>query len=138
MAAAILVCSGKDLGYTILPYPRSFDESVEQQLLTHPSDYVLGYITYNQETDERKFTYTESGRLVQDNAHWSLSIMKEFPYYEQEGPWIVYTCSPEQTQLEFGKILSKYSETLHIYGWDTWSVVGKHAKVAVVSSWEIY
>jgi len=149
MAAATLVCSGKDLRYTILPYARSFDESVQQQLLTHLSDYALGYITYNQETDvehcgllrqprERKFTYTESLGLVQDNAHWSLSIMKEFPYCEQEGPWIVYTCSPEQTQLEFGKILSKYSETIHIYGWDTWSVEGKHAKVAVVTSWEIY
>jgi hypothetical protein len=135
---AKLVCSGKDLGYTILPYARSFDESIEQQLFGHPSDYVLGYITYNQETGERNFTYTESGRLVQDNAHWSLSIMKEFPYCEQEGPWIVYMCSPEQTQLEFGKILSKYSETLHIYCWDTWSVVGKHAKVAVITSWEIY
>ena len=138
MAVCRRLHCGKDLGYTILPYARSFDESVQQQLLTHLSDYALGYITYNQETDERKFTYTESLGLVQDNAHWSLSIMKEFPYCEQEGPWIVYMCSPEQTQLEFGKILSKYSETLHIYGWDTWSVVGKHAKVAVVTSWEIY
>jgi len=135
---ASLVCSAKDLGYTILPYSRQFDESVEQQLLTHPSDHVLGYITYNQETDERKFTYTESPGLVQDNGHWSLSIMKEFPYCEQDGPWIVYTCSPENTQIEFGKIVSKYSETLHIYGWDTWSVSGKNAKVAVVTSWEIY
>lgn len=138
MAVCRRLHCGKDLGYTILPYARSFDESVQQQLLTHLSDYALGYITYNQETDERKFTYTESLGLVQDNAHWSLSIMKEFPYCEQEGPWIVYTCSPEQTQLEFGKILSKYSETIHIYGWDTWSVEGKHAKVAVVTSWEIY
>jgi hypothetical protein len=135
---ASLVCSAKDLGYTILPYSRQFDESVEQQLLSHPSDHVLGYITYNQETDERKFTYTESGTFVQDNGHWSLSIMKEFPYCEQDGPWIVYTCSPENTQIEFGKIVSKYSETLHIYGWDTWSVSGKNAKVAVVTSWEIF
>jgi hypothetical protein len=136
--AATLVCSGKDLRYTILPYSRSLDESVEQQLLTHSSDYVLGYITYNQETDEFKFTYTESGRFVQDNAHWSLSIMKEFPCCEENGPWIVYSCSPEKTSLEFGKILSKYSETLHIYGWDTWSVVSKDAKVAFITSWEIY
>jgi len=135
---ATLVCSGKDLGYTILPYSRQFDESIEQQLLTHPSDHVLGYITYNQESGDRQFTYTESGTFVQDNGHWSLAIMKEFPNCEQNGPWIVYTCSPEKTQLEFGKILSKYSETLYIYEWDTWSVTAKNAKVAVITSWEIF
>jgi hypothetical protein len=135
---AKLVCSGKDLGYTILPYSRQFDESIEQQLLTHPSDHVLGYITYNQESGDRQFTYTESGTFVQDNGHWSLAIMKEFPYCEQNGPWIVYTCSPEKTSLEFGKILSKYSETLYIYEWDTWSVAAKNAKVAVITSWEIF
>mgnify|MGYP000912340481 CR=1 FL=1 len=135
---AKLVCSGKDLGYTILPYSRQFDESIEQQLLTHPNDHVLGYITNNLETGERKFTYTESGRFVSDNEHWSLSIMKEFPYCEENGPWIVYTCSPEKTQLEFGKILYNSSETLHIYEWDTWSIVEKNAKVAVITSWEIF
>jgi hypothetical protein len=135
---ATLVCSGKDLGYTILPYSRQFDESIEQQLLTHPNDHVLGYITNNLETGEHKFTYTESGRFVPDNEHWSLSIMKEFPYCEENGPWIVYTCSPEKTQLEFGKILYNSSETLHIYDWDTWSIVEKNAKVAVITSWEIF
>jgi len=135
---ATLVCSGKDLGYTILPYSRQFDESIEQQLLTHPNDHVLGYITNNLETGEHKFTYTESGRFVSDNEHWSLSIMKEFPYCEENGPWIVYTCSPEKTQLEFGKILYNSSETLHIYEWDTWSIVEKNAKVAVITSWEIF
>ena len=135
---ATLVCSGKDLGYTILPYSRQFDESIEDQLLNHPSDHVLGYITYNQETGDRQFTYTESGTFVQDNRHWSLSIIKEFPYCEQNGPWIVYACSPEKTQLEFGKILYNSSETLHIYDWDTWSVTAKNAKVAVITSWEIF
>lgn len=135
---AKLVCSGKDLGYTILPYSRQFDESIEQQLLTYPNDHVLGYITNNLETGERNFTYTESGRFVPDNEHWSLSIMKEFPYCEENGPWIVYTCSPEKTQLEFGKILYNSSETLHIYDWDTWSIVEKNAKVAVITSWEIF
>lgn len=135
---ATLVCSGKDVRYTILHYASSFDESVEQQLLNYPSDYALGYIKYNQKTDELNFTYTESGRFVKDNAHWSLSIIKEFPYCEENGPWIVYSCSPEKTSLEFSKILSKYYQTLYIYEWDTWSVVDKNAKVAVVTSWEIY
>jgi hypothetical protein len=36
----------------------------------------------------------------------------------------------------FGKILD--GESLHIDNWDTWSVDGKDAKVAVITSWEIY
>jgi hypothetical protein len=132
---ATLLCKDKDLGYTILPYPR-FLKSIQLELVAHPSDYVLGYITYNKETDIRKFTYTESGSLIQAKKHWSLDIMKEFPYCEQDGPWIVYSCSPEKTRYEFYKILP--NDFLNIHNWDTWSVVGKNAKVAVVTSWEIY
>ena len=73
-------------------------------------------------TGIRKFTYTESGGLISANNHWSLDIMKEFPYCEESGPWIVYNCSPEETRSQFSKILS--SESLHIHSWDTWSVVG--------------
>ena len=131
---ATLVCRGEDIGFTILPYPLS--TPIQQELLSHPSDYVLGYVTHNQETAERKFTYTESGRLFPVDDHWSLAILKEFPYVEQNGPWIVYNCSPEKTKLEAHKILS--SESLHIYNWDTWSVKSKKAKVAVITSWELY
>lgn len=131
---AKLVSYGNDIGYTILPY--RLDTPLKMALLAHPSDHVLGYITYNQETGKRKFTYTESGSRIQSNTHWSLNIMNEFPYCEQDGPWIVYSCSPEQTIYEFGKIIP--NESIHIYNWDTWSVVCKNANVAVVTSWEIF
>ena len=130
-----LICRDKDLGYTILPYPRSM-KPIQLELIAHPSDYVLGYITYNENTDVRKFTYTESGRSIPANKHWSLDIMKEFPNCEQNGPWILYSCSPEKTRYEFLKICP--NENLHINRWDTWSVKGKDAKVAVITSWEIY
>jgi len=134
---AKLVSRGKDIGFTILPYFLTI--SLEEELITNPSDYVLGYITYNKEYDEYKFTYTESGGLTKANNHWSFDIMKEFPYCdEDQDVWIVYNCSPEQTILEFGKILTKSHETLHIHNWDVWSVEGKDSKVAVITSWEIF
>lgn len=131
---AKLISRGKDIGYTILPY--SLNTPIEQGLLVRPSDYAIGYITHNIETGERKFIYTESGRLTPIEDHWSLAILKEFPYVEQEGPWILYKCPPEQTTIAFSKILN--DESLHIRNWDMWSVDGKDAKVAVITSWEIY
>lgn len=131
---AKLIVSSKDIRYTILPY--TLRTPIQLELVAHPSDYVLGYITYNEYTGIRKFTYTESGGLISANNHWSLDIMKEFPYCEESGPWIVYSCSPEETRSQFSKILS--SETLHIHSWDTWSVVGKKSKVAVITSYELY
>ena len=131
---ATLVCRGEDIRFTILPY--SLTRPIQQELIAHPSDYVLGYVIYNGYTGERKFTYTESGSLIQANNHWSLAILKEFPYVEHSGPWIVYSCSPEKISSEFNKIIS--GESLYIHSWDTWSVVGKNAKVAVITSHEIY
>ena len=131
---ATVVCRGEDIKFTILPY--SLTTPIQQELLAHPSDYVLGYVTHTKETCERTFTYTESGKLTDVKDHWSLDILKELPYLEESGPWIVYNCSPEKTKHAFGKILS--GETLHIDNWDTWSVQGKDAKVAVITSWEIY
>ena len=131
---ATLVCRGEDIRFTILPY--SLLTPIHQELLAHPSDYVLGYVTYNQETGERKFTYTEPGALAPVEDHWSLAVLKQFPYVEQHGPWIVYNCSPQKAKSAFCKILS--IESLHIDNWDTWSVDGKSAKVAVITSWEIY
>jgi hypothetical protein len=133
---ATLVSRGEDIGFTILPY--TYDAPVQQELIAHPSDVVLGYVTYNEETGERKFTYTESGGVTEADVHWSLSILKEFPYCEKSSSWIVYRCAPEETGLAFGNIISKYHQTLHIYNWDIWSVEGKSAKVAVVTSWEAY
>ena len=133
---AKLISRGDDIRFTILPY--QLNTPIQQELTAHPSDYVLGYVTHNKETGKRKFIYTESGGLTPIKDHWSLAILKEFPYIEQEGPWIVYSCSPEKTKREFSKILSKYFEALHIDNWDTWSVDGKNAKVAVITSQEIY
>ena len=131
---AKLISRGEDIRFTILPY--ELNTPIQQELLAHPSDYLLGYVTYNQETGERKFIYTESGGLTDAENHWSLAILKEFPYVEQHGPWIVYRCSPQEAKRAFGKMLS--IESLHIDNWDTWSVDGKSAKVAVITSWEIY
>jgi len=131
---AKLISRGEDIRFTILPY--SLNKPIQQELIAHPSDYVLGYITHNKETGERKFIYTESGGLTDAVDHWSLAILKEFPYVEQDGPWIVYNCSPQEAKLAFGKFLS--IESLWINNWDIWSVDGKDAKVAVITSWEIY
>ena len=100
---AKLVSRGDTIGFTILPY--TLDTPIQQELIANPSDYVLGYITHNTESGDNKFTYTESGGAVEANNHWSLAIVKEFPYCEQDGPWIVYNCPPIQTRLEFSKIL---------------------------------
>jgi hypothetical protein len=130
---AKLLADGKKIGFTILPY--YFDTPIQEELLNHHSDYALGYVTYTKETGKHSFTYTESG-FMEVNDHWSLEILKEFPYCEKDWSWIVYSCSPEKTRLEFGKILS--SETLHIYNWDTWSVDAKESTVAVVTSLDIF
>jgi len=130
--AAKLISRGEDIGFTILPY--SLNTPIQQKL--QPSDYVLGYITHNKETGERKFIYTESGGLTPVEDHWSLAILKEFPYVEQDGPWIVYNCSPQKVKSAFNKIVSP--EALFIENWDIWSVDVKNAKVAVITSWEIY
>jgi hypothetical protein len=130
---AKLICSAKEIGFTILPI--SFDV---QELTSNSSDHLLGYVTYNSETDERKFTYTESGVLTESKNHWSLAILKELPYCEEEGPWIVYNCSPENGLSEFNKVIKNSGESVHIYNWDIWSVKGKDAKVAIITSYDTY
>ncbi len=127
---------GNDIGYTIMPY--EFDKPLHEELFAHPDDNVLGFVTHNKKTGKRKFIYTESGKCTEVDTHWSLTILNEFPYIEQEGPWIVYICPPEKVTTAFGQILSQYAQSLHIYNWDIWSVEGKESKVAVVTSWESY
>jgi len=131
-----LLSSGNDIGFTILPY--LCDTPVEDDLFDYPSDYLIGYITHNNETGERKLTYTDSGVCMEENNHWSLNILEKFPYCDQEGSWIIYNCSPEKTTQEFNKILARFHETLHIGNWDTWSVEGEDATVALITSWEIF
>ena len=133
---AKLISNGEEIGFTIIPY--DFVTPLHTELIEHPSDNVIGYITHNKETGERKFTYTESGELTRANNHWSLTVLQEFPYCEQEVSWIVYNCPPAKAKLEFNKILKTSHETLHIDNWDTWSVEGKHANIAVITDWEIY
>jgi hypothetical protein len=126
---------GDEIGYTLMPY--KYDMPLDQNLAQTPDDSVLGYITTNPDTFERKFTYTESGTPVEAPNHWSLPLLKEFPMVEQKGPWILYACSPEDVPSAYNHLLVT-GHALHIYNWDTWRVEGKKATVAVVTSYEIY
>jgi len=128
---AKLICRGSDIGFTILPYSESDKNSLQDELLENPTDEVLGYVT-----SSRKFRYTESGTVTEVGNHWSLDILNELPYIEEDGPWIVYTCCPEHTQDAFHKIGG--DEVLNIHNWDTWSIEGKEGKIAVVTSFEIF
>ena len=133
---ARLIARGESIGYTILPY--DLDTPIEKELAANHSDRVLGYVTRNEESGADKFIYTESGGLTEAGDHWSLAILKEFPYNEQKGPWIIYSCAPKKTTREFGKIVGNYAQSLHIHNWDIWGVMGKDRLVAVVTSWETY
>ena len=128
---AKLICRGSDIGFTILPYTEGDKDSLQDELLENPTDEVLGYVT-----SSRKFRYTESGTVTEVGNHWSLDILNELPYIEEDGPWIVYTCCPEHTQDAFHKIGG--DEVLNIHNWDTWSIEGKDGKIAVVTSFEIF
>jgi len=127
---AKLICRGSDIGFTILPYSGS-NNKLQEELIDNPADEVLGFVTR-----ERRFRYTESGTITEVGSHWSLDILGEIPYIEEEGPWIVYTCCPEHTQDAFTKIGG--DEVLQIHNWDTWSIEGKEGKIAVVTSFEIF
>ena len=127
---AKLICRGSDIGFTILPYSES-NNKLQEELIDNPADEVLGFVTR-----ERRFRYTESGTITEVGNHWSLDILNELPYIEEEGPWIVYTCCPEHAQDAFTKIGG--DEVLQINNWDTWSIKGKDGKVAVVTCFEIF
>lgn len=127
---AKLICRGSDIGFTILPYSES-NNKLQEELIDNPADEVLGFVTR-----ERRFRYTESGTITEVGNHWSLDILNELPYIEEEGPWIVYTCCPEHAQDAFTKIGG--DEVLQINNWDTWSIEGKEGKIAVVTSFEIF
>jgi len=127
---AKLICRGSDIGFTILPYSGS-NNKLQEELIDNPADEVLGFVTR-----ERRFRYTESGTITEVGNHWSLDILSELPYIEEEGPWIVYTSCPEHTQNAFTRIGG--DEVLQIHNWDIWSIEGKEGKVAVVTSFEIF
>jgi len=131
---ANLICSYDKIGYTVLQY--ALNPEMTQELIAHPGKHVLGYVTYNSETDQRKFIYTESGVATKAPHHWSLDILKQFPYCESTDSWIIFNCAPHKARVAFQQIL--YGEAAHIDKWDIWSVEGKDDKVAVVTDWEIY
>jgi hypothetical protein len=130
---AKLVCNYEEIGYTILQY--SLDTKFIKELNAYPGKHVLGYVTCNNETNEYKFIYTESV-ATEASYHWSLDILKKFPYSEKEDSWIIFNCPPNKIARVFQHILS--GESMHIEKWDIWSVEGKNDKVSVVTSWEIY
>lgn len=127
---------GNDIAYTIMPY--ELDMPVEECVSKNRTDATLGYITHNRETGERKFIYTESGNSTTVTEHWSLNILKEFPYLEAEHAWVVYMCAPEDVRSSFDDYIESYHHTLHIYNWDIWTTEEKKGSVAVVTSYETY
>lgn len=133
---ATCLARGDDIGFTIVPY-HDLDTPVKEALKANPSDDVLGLITTDVDTMERKFTYTESGVNIETTNHWTITLMKEFPMVEQDRTWIVYTCDPEGASSEFSDLLPA-GQTMHIYNWDIWRVNEKKGTVAIVTGYEIY
>lgn len=133
---ATLVARGEEIGFTIIPY-ENLDVPVEEALKANPSDDVLGFITTDSKTMERKFTYTESGVNIESTTHWTIPLMKEFPMIEQDKTWIVYTCDPEHAACEFSDLLT-VGQIMHIYNWDIWRVNEKKGTIAVVTEYEWY
>lgn len=127
-----LVSRGSEIKYTIMQY--HVDTPLEEELESSPCNRVLGYVTEDENTHERKFWNV--GESNGSTLHFSLSILNELPYRHEKGPWIIYRGTPEKTRLAFNKIVSKYAHSSHIYEWDTWRVDGM--LVAVVTSWESY
>lgn len=129
--AATLISRGKDTEFTILPY--DLGTPIEKELATSPSNRVLGYVSA-----DRKFFFVDSNGFTEAANHWSLELLKQHSYHEEEGPWIVYNGPPKKVATAFGKIVGKYAQALHIHDWDIWSVAGKDGCVAVITEWEIY
>ena len=127
---ATLVTSYKEIGFTILP--DVLNTELQQDLLNNPGKHVIGYVTYNKNTREFKFINTEG--LAESNQHWSLDIVKALPKCKVRDTWIVFNCPPHKTKEAYQHILT--GESIHIHHWDTWSI--DDAKVAVVTSWEIF
>jgi hypothetical protein len=128
---ATLLSTYTEIGFTILPH--MLNTELQQDLIKYPGNYVIGYVTYNKENCEYKFINTNSS--TESNTHWSLNIIKKLPYCENIDTWIVFNCPPHKTKVVFQNIL--LGDKIQIEHWDTWSVEGADAKVAVITSWEI-
>ena len=126
---------GSEIAFTLMRY--TLDTPIQDALKNHRSDSVLGFVTYNKETGKRRFTYTESGVAVDATKHWSLKLLKEFPYLESQCSWIVYMCEPEAIRSHFNDLLH-VGLALFIHNWDIWTVEEKEGSVAVITNYEIY
>jgi hypothetical protein len=131
---ATLVTSYNEIGFTILP--DALNAELKQDLVNYPGKQVIGYVTYNKNTREFKFVNANPEGLAESNQHWSLDIVKALPKCKSDDTWIVFNCPPHKTKEAYQHILT--GESIHIHHWDTWSVEGINAKVAVVTSWEIF
>ncbi len=131
-----VVARGDDIGFTIIPF--FLEESLQTALKDYQDDNFLGYVDTNKNTGKRRFTYLESGSPVVTYDHWSLKVLEEFPFIEQEGPWVIYTTGPEDASTAFDKFVSKYYKNLHIYNWDILRVENKQGLIAVVTDYECY
>ncbi len=127
-----LLSTYKDIGFTILPH--SLNSELQQELVNNPGKHVIGYVTYNKDTNEYKFFNTKSQGLT-ESEHWSLDILRKSCYCEHTDTLIVFDCPPQKTKVAFQHIL--HGEAMRIDHWDTWSIDDNDAKVAVVTSWEI-
>jgi hypothetical protein len=131
---ATLLSSYTEIGFTILPH--TLNAELQQDLRNYPGKHVIGYVTYNKETDEHNFTGTKSEEeITESSTHWSLDIIKKSSYCEGIDTWIVFNCPPQKTKVAFQHIV--FGEKIEIDKWDTWAVEGADAKVAVVTSWEL-
>ena len=131
---ATLVTSYTDIGFTILP--DSLNTELQQSLVESSSKQVVGYVTYNKNTSTYTFVNTSLDGVADSNHHWSLDIIKKLPYSNATDTWIVFNCPPHKTKTAYQHILT--GESIHIHHWDTWSVDGVDAKVAVITDWEIF
>lgn len=122
---------GNEIAYTIMPYDYDGAAPLEEALKQHRTDDTLGYVSGG------KFIYTESGNSLETTEHWSLNILKEFPYLEREHDWIIYACAPEDVSCSFNE-LTAVGHTLHVGNWDIWATEEKKGSIAVVTSYEIY
>jgi hypothetical protein len=106
----------------------------DQEMLKYPDKYVIGFITYNKIDRTYTFNYSESEGFSVCNTHWSLDILKKFPYCDQADGWVVFNCPPHKAKNAYPQV---FGDSIKIDHWDSWSVEGADAKVAVITSWEL-
>lgn len=129
---ATLLSRGSEIEYTILSH--DLGTSLEEELKNSPSKRVLGYVKQEDNCQRKFWNIDGTGGW---EYHFSVSVLKKFPYCNEKGPWIVYKGTPEKAASGFNEIISKYAQMIHIHEWDTWKVENDTV-VAVVTSWETY